>query len=78
MPPSPSIVLDYRGAGASAPVARAEEALELLVPGQVVLVLISDPAVEPDLREWSTRTGQAVVDDSFCHDDGVHVFLRRA
>lgn len=78
MPPFPSIVLDYRGADASAPVARAEEALGLLEPDQVILVLASDPSVEPDLRDWSTRTGHAVVDDTFCHDDGVHVFLRRS
>ena len=74
--PAADQVLDCVGSACPLPVLKTAKAIKELVPGQVLEVLATDPGVEPDMRAWTSRTGNELV--SISERDGVfHVLIRR-
>jgi len=74
--PAADQVLDCVGAACPLPVLKTARAIKELVPGQVLEILATDPGVEPDMRAWTSRTGNELV--SIYKQDGVfHVLIRR-
>lgn len=74
---APAYILDCRGTSCPLPVVRTAQAIKEVEPGQVLLLLSTDPGTEPDLRAWSARTGHGLVDISR-DGDVFQVRLRRA
>jgi tRNA 2-thiouridine synthesizing protein A len=71
-------VLPLKPSGRYTPtgVLRTAQAIKQLAPGQVLLVLSTDPGFGPDMRHWAARTGHALLDVDRQGDE-FHVFLRR-
>lgn len=68
--------LDCTGLQCPLPVIKTAQAMKKLSDGQVLELLATDPGVEPDMKAWTARTGNALV--SIEQQDGVfHVLLRR-
>ena len=58
------------------PVVKTSQAVKKIEPGQVLELLATDPGVEPDMRAWSSRTGNELLGIS--KEAGVfHVLIRR-
>lgn len=58
------------------PVVKTSQAVKKIEPGQVLELLATDPGVEPDMRAWSSRTGNELL--SISKEAGVfHVLIRR-
>jgi tRNA 2-thiouridine synthesizing protein A len=70
-------VLDCTGMQCPLPVIKTAQAIKTLEPGQVLELLATDPGVEPDMKAWSTRTGNELLKIEKT-DHVFHVFLRRA
>jgi tRNA 2-thiouridine synthesizing protein A len=70
-------VLDCKGMQCPVPVIKTAQAIKTLEPGQVLELLATDPGVEPDMKAWSSRTGNELLKIEKT-DDVFHVFLRRA
>ena len=69
-------VLDCTGLNCPLPVIKTAQAIKTLEPGALLELLATDPGVEPDMRAWSSRTGNELV--SITKDGGVfHVLIRR-
>jgi tRNA 2-thiouridine synthesizing protein A len=73
----PAQVLDCTGMACPLPVVKTAQAIKTIEPGQVLELLATDPGVEPDMKAWSSRTGNELL---AIEKDGevFHVFLRRA
>ncbi len=72
-----SSVLDCTGMQCPLPVVKTAQAMKNLEPGQVLELLATDPGVEPDMKAWSSRTGNELVEVRK-EGDIFHVLLRRA
>ncbi|MEM1626373.1 MAG: sulfurtransferase TusA family protein [Sulfolobaceae archaeon] len=57
-----SRTLDLRGMYCPGPVLETAKAIKQVNIGDVIEVLATDPAAEPDLQAWAKRTGQEIVD----------------
>ncbi|MEM0373513.1 MAG: sulfurtransferase TusA family protein [Sulfolobaceae archaeon] len=57
-----SRTLDLRGMYCPGPVLETAKAIKQVNIGDVIEVLATDPAAEPDLQAWARRTGQEIVD----------------
>ena len=69
-------VLDCTGMACPLPVVKTSQAVKKIEPGQVLELLATDPGVEPDMRAWSSRTGNELLGVS--KEAGVfHVLIRR-
>ncbi len=51
------LVVDCTGLACPLPVVKTAQAIKNLARGQVLELLATDPGVEPDMRAWSSRTG---------------------
>ncbi len=51
------LVVDCTGLACPLPVVKTAQAIKNLAQGQVLELLATDPGVEPDMRAWSSRTG---------------------
>jgi tRNA 2-thiouridine synthesizing protein A len=72
-----TFVLDCRGVSCPMPVIQTAEAIEKVQPGETLLLLSTDPGVEPDMQAWTRRTGHGLLGVS--HDgEAYRVLLRRA
>ena len=73
---APAQVLDCVGMNCPLPVIKTAQAIKTIEPGQILELLATDPGVEPDMKAWSSRTGNELV---AIEKDGdvFHVFLRR-
>ena len=69
-------VLDCRGLACPLPVVKTAQAIKNLSPGQVLELLATDPGVEPDMRAWSSRTGNELLGISK-QADVFHILIRR-
>lgn len=69
-------VLDCTGMQCPMPVIKTAQAIKTLEPGQVLELLATDPGVEPDMKAWTSRTGNELLKIEKA-DDVFHVFLRR-
>lgn len=54
--PSPDRIIDARGTYCPVPIIETAKVVENLGPGQVVLVLATDPGIETDLPFWCKST----------------------
>lgn len=80
MPESPAPaadqVLDCAGLACPLPVVKTAQAIKNLALGQVLEVLATDAGVEPDMRAWSSRTGNELLSITK-QGDVFHVLIRR-
>lgn len=70
-------VLDSRDVSCPLPIIQTAQAIAGLSSGQTLLVMASDPGFEPDIKAWSSRTGNALLSAERRGDD-LHVLLRKA
>jgi len=81
--PTPSIttvadhVLDSREVSCPLPIIQTAQAIKQLASGQTLLVKATDAGFEPDIKAWSTRTGNELL-SSEQHGNELHVLLRKA
>lgn len=73
---TPANVLDCIGLQCPLPVIKTAQAVKALETGQVLEILATDPGVEPDMRAWTNRTGNELIE---IRKDGdvFHVLVRR-
>ena len=69
-------VLDSREVSCPLPIIQTAQAMAGLASGQTLLVMASDPGFEPDIKAWSTRTGNPLL-SSQRHGKELHVLLRK-
>lgn len=55
------LTLDARGLQCPMPVVKAKKAIDSLQPGQVLLVLATDPGSKADFAAWSRSTGNELL-----------------
>ena len=70
-------VLDSRDVSCPLPIIQTASAIAGLSSGQTLLVMASDPGFEPDIKAWSSRTGNALL-SSERQGNELHVLLRKA
>jgi tRNA 2-thiouridine synthesizing protein A len=70
-------VLDSRDVSCPLPIIQTAQAMAGLSSGQTLLVMASDPGFEPDIKAWSSRTGNALL-SSECRGNEFHALLRKA
>jgi tRNA 2-thiouridine synthesizing protein A len=70
-------VLDSRDVSCPLPIIQTAQAVNQLASGQTLLVKATDPGFEPDIKAWSSRTGNSLL-SSERHGDELHVLLRKA
>jgi tRNA 2-thiouridine synthesizing protein A len=74
--PAADQVLDCTGMACPLPVIKTSQAIKTIEAGQVLELLATDPGVEPDMKAWTTRTGNQLLNVG--QDAGVfHVLIRR-
>ena len=56
----PDLTVDATGAACPVPIIEIARAMKQAPPGALVLLLSSDPGVEPDVRAWCRATGHAL------------------
>ena len=59
------------------PVIKTSQAIKGIEVGQVMELIATDPGVEPDMRAWTSRTGNELLEIQR-EGDVFHVFIRRA
>jgi tRNA 2-thiouridine synthesizing protein A len=69
-------VLDCSGMACPLPVVKTSQAIKKIEPGQVLELLATDPGVEPDMRAWTTRTGNELLGIAR-QGEVFHVLIRR-
>lgn len=69
-------VLDCTGLQCPLPVIKTAQAMKEVPVGEVLELLATDPGVEPDMRAWTKRTGNELVDITK-DGDVFHVRIRR-
>ena len=77
-PSTPAVdqVVDCTGLACPLPVVKTAQAIKNLVAGQVLELLATDPGVEPDMRAWSSRTGNDLLGITK-QGDVFHILIRR-
>ena len=70
-------VLDCTGMACPLPVVKTSQAIKKIERGQVLELLATDPGVEPDMKAWSSRTGNELLSIGR-EGDVFHVLIRRA
>ena len=76
MSEAPDQVLDCKGMQCPLPVIKTAQAIKTIEPGQVLELLATDPGVEPDMKAWTSRTGNELLGIER-HADAFHVLIRR-
>lgn len=67
--------IDCLGLFCPMPILKTREAMKTLRIGQVLEMISDDPASEPDMRSWSTKTGHELLEVE--RDGAVYRFLVR-
>ncbi len=74
--PAADQVLDCTGMAGPLPVVKTSQAIKTIEAGQVLELLATDPGVEPDMKAWTSRTGNELL--GITSSAGVfHVLIRR-
>ncbi|PYN59041.1 MAG: sulfurtransferase TusA family protein [Candidatus Rokuibacteriota bacterium] len=60
--PGADLKLDCVGLFCPMPVLKTREAMRRLEPGQILEMTSDDPASEADVRSWTTRTGNELME----------------
>jgi tRNA 2-thiouridine synthesizing protein A len=76
MAEDPTKVLDCKGLQCPLPVIKTSKAIKEIQVGEVLELLATDPGVEPDMKAWTARTGNEIVDIKK-DGDVFHVLLKR-
>ena len=74
---TPTLVVDCRGLQCPMPVLKTAQAMRAIEEGQVLELLATDPGVGPDIRAWSSRTGNELLGIE-SQGDVFRVLLRKA
>ncbi len=69
-------VLDCKGMQCPLPVIKTAQAIKGIEPGEVLELLATDPGVEPDMKAWTSRTGNELLGIER-DGDVFHVLIRR-
>lgn len=69
-------LLDCTGMSCPLPVVKTAQAMKGLAAGQLLELLATDPGVEPDMKAWTSRTGNELVEIERI-GDVFHVLLRK-
>ncbi|MHB8340797.1 MAG: sulfurtransferase TusA family protein [Mycobacteriales bacterium] len=69
-------VLDCTGLQCPLPVIKTSQAIKKVEVGQLLELLATDPGVEPDMKAWTSRTGNELVSVSKS-GEVFHVLIRR-
>ena len=76
MADTPSKVLDCQGLQCPLPVIKTAKAIKEVEVGEMLELVATDPGVEPDMKAWTSRTGNELV--NIAQNGGVYrVLLRR-
>lgn len=75
--PTADQVLDCTGMACPLPVIKTSQTIKTIQAGQVLELLATDPGVEPDMKAWTSRTGNELLGISR-NADVFHVLIRRA
>ena len=67
--------LDCRGLKCPLPILRTKKAIDRMVTGQVLKMVATDPGEINDMKAWTSRTGNALVDSS--QGEGEFIFYVR-
>lgn len=69
-------VLDCTGLQCPIPVIKTSQAIKTIETGQILELLATDPGVEPDMKAWTARTGNSLLN---IRQEGevFHVLIRR-
>ena len=70
-------ILDSRDVSCPLPIIQTAQAIKRLASGQTLLVMASDPGFEPDIRAWSSRTGNTLLSGEQRGNE-YHALLRKA
>jgi tRNA 2-thiouridine synthesizing protein A len=73
-----SQVLDCKGLQCPMPVIKTAQAIKGIEAGQVLELLATDPGVEPDMKAWTSRTGNELLGIERDGDEVFHVLIRKA
>ncbi len=73
---APAQVLDCKGLQCPLPVIKTAQAIKTIEPGEVLELLATDPGVEPDMKAWTSRTGNELLGIER-QADAFHVRIRR-
>ncbi len=68
----PNEILDARDALCPVPVVRLMQAMKRLEPGQVILLLATDPGSKTDIPAWEKQTGNQIL--AVEEEDGIYKF----
>ncbi|HKB25767.1 MAG TPA: sulfurtransferase TusA family protein [Methylomirabilota bacterium] len=60
--PGADVTLDCLGLFCPMPVLKTREAMKRLGPGQILEMTSDDPASEADMKSWTSRTGNELVE----------------
>lgn len=69
-------VLDCTGLQCPLPVIKTSQAIKNVQVGELLELVATDPGVEPDMKAWTTRTGNELVSISKS-GEAFHVLIRR-
>ena len=67
--------LDCRGLACPLPILRTKRVIDRMVTRQVLKMVATDPGAINDMKAWTSRTGNALVDSS--QGDGEFIFYVR-
>jgi tRNA 2-thiouridine synthesizing protein A len=71
-------VLDCKGLQCPMPVIKTAQAIKGIDSGQVLELLATDPGVEPDMKAWTSRTGNELLGIERDGDEVFHVLIKKA
>ena len=59
---APAKILDCTGLQCPMPVIKTSQAIKEVPVGQILELLATDPGVEPDMKAWTGRTGNELLE----------------
>ncbi|MEM1924440.1 MAG: sulfurtransferase TusA family protein [Pyrobaculum sp.] len=69
--------LDVRGKFCPIPVMETAKAINEVAVGDVLEILATDPAADPDIRAWAKRMGHEVVHSEKLSDGTLKIVVKR-
>ncbi|AEA12545.1 SirA family protein [Thermoproteus uzoniensis 768-20] len=73
----PAKTLDVRGKFCPMPVMETAKAINQINVGEILEVLATDPAADPDIKAWAKRTGHEVVASEKTPEGYLRILVRR-
>ncbi len=77
MSEAPDQVLDASGMACPMPIIKTNKVMKSMQPGQVLELIATDPGAPSDVKAWTSRTGNALLDST--HEGDKYIFhIRKA